>query len=522
MAGTHDGDDGGRRSLGDDPLPDVILPPTPDVPGRHTAHVTHRHDAEGDTAEVAGEDPGPAADAPAEPTDATRDRRPPGPAWPDGYVPPASPAYAHGTDRGQAAPPRPSPADSRAPVGGWEEAAAPAGQGGPGPGHEPPDRRRQAGRLLFAGVAACFAVVALVAVASLSGSRTTPTAVGEVTEVGEGTIVTTDGGSRPLRQGDPLTEGSTVRTPTGSALTVALGRGGVLRSGGATLLTVRDGAATGAGPGHEAGVALDVTRGRAWVNPPDGTDWVVRTAGGSVATAGNPVAVECAGGCRVEAPAGGADVVGATGSRAHPVAGELVAIGGDGALTLGEGTTVSPWAQANLRDDDRAGMAPPRPDDARGVRASALLDGSYPVRLDVVGPPEGEPLPRALVYSAGETYELRVQTGRRNCGPTSCESTVTASPGVTGTVRFGDGSIVLSLSRPVDCYDESRTEVAVPRIGTTTIQITAMVGHVVAEGRRWRVASFAGTGSISTTLTTACNPGDVLGTSTSAASATSA
>ena len=152
--------------------------------------------------------------------------------------------------------------------------------------------------------------------------------------------------------------------------------------------------------------------------------------------------------------------------------------------------------------------------------ASAVLDGAYPVRIEVVGPPGGDPLPEALVYGAGETYTLELQADGTACPPTSCQVPVTAPDGASGSAQVSGGTIAITFSQPIDCYDETRDNVVVAGIGTTTVTGTLQVSSVAQDGTRWRVMASAGTGTVSTTLTTPCNPGDVLGTSTSPTSVT--
>ena len=319
-----------------------------------------------------------------------------------------------------------------------------------------------------------------------------------------------------------MVAGSVVQAPTGGAVEVELADGGVVRfDSGARLAFVDDNAdpSTGAATGDSA-PAIELATGRAWINPTDGSDLTVRVAGGQVTTGANPVAVECAGECSVEAPVAGAEIESDSGSRAHPVAGEVVTVRADTSLALGDGTQVTPWAQQNLDADDGAGLASPEPGDERGVRASAVLDGSYPFRIDVVGDPEGDTLPSALVYSAGETYSLQLGVDGSACPPVSCEVAVTAAEGATGSARVGDGTVTVSFAQQIDCYDESYTSVVVPGIGSTIVEATATVGSVVDDNGRWRIASFAGSGTISTTLTTRCNDGDSLGTSASATTVT--
>ena len=97
---------------------------------------------------------------------------------------------------------------------------------------------------------------------------------------------------------------------------------------------------------------------------------------------------------------------------------------------------------------------------------------------------------------------------------------MTAPDGASGSAQVSGGTIAVTFAQPIDCYDETRDNVVVAGIGTTTVTGTLQVSSVAQDGTRWRVMASAGTGTVSTTLTTPCNPGDVLGTSTSQTSVT--
>ena len=447
---------------------------------------------------------------------AEQPQEPPG-GWPPGYVPPSSPAYSPRTGAPQYFRSRPGPGAvpapaelERDPMVGLTDQPLP-----------PPSHR--AGQLLFLGLAIVFVMVAAAALLTLQGDKAaTVYTFGEVTDVSAGTTVQVGDEQRELAVGDAVEAGSVVQAPTDGAVAIDLGDRGVVRfDSGARLAFLDDSAdpQTGASDGDSA-PAIEVATGRAWINPADGAGVTVRVTGGAVTTGANPVAVECAGECSIEAPAGGATIDSDSGSRAQPVAGEVVTVRADTSLALGDGTQVTPWAQQNLDADGSAGLAEPEPGDELGVRASAVLDGSYPFRIDVVGDPQGDTLPSALVYSAGETYSLTLGAAGSACPPVACDVAVTAAEGASGSARVADGTVTLSFAQQIDCYDESYTSVVVPGIGSTTVQATATVGGVIDDNGRWRISSFAGTGTISTTLETRCNDGDTLGTSTSATTVT--
>jgi hypothetical protein len=266
--------------------------------------------------------------------------------------------------------------------------------------------------------------------------------------------------------------------------------------------------------------AIVVEGGRAWINPggPGGAaaaDLQVQIPDAVVTSTGNPVALDCTAACTVEAPAGGASLSTAGGAEMTPAAGETVTFQPPDDFDLAVGDAPSGWAQQNLDADAAAGLPEPRPDDTPGIRDSAVVDGTYSIVIGVVGPPAGDDIPGALQYSEGETYTLDLVTDGSACTSATCTVPVTAIDAAAGTVDVSAGSLSLDLVQPIDCYDETYTTVAVPGIGTTEVEATMTVDSVSHDGTRWRVRTFAGTGTVAATLTTRCNPGDVLGTATS-------
>ena len=94
-------------------------------------------------------------------------------------------------------------------------------------------------------------------------------------------------------------------------------------------------------------------------------------------------------------------------------------------MSLGVDAPETAWARQNLDADRSAGLSDPEPGDEPGVVASAVFDGIYPFHIDVTGTPTGDPLPEALLYGAGESYELELVADGSACPPTSCEVPVT-------------------------------------------------------------------------------------------------
>jgi hypothetical protein len=445
--------------------------------------------------------------------------------WPAGYVPPPSPAYA-ADGRPHEAFVRASPPPRAAAPPPPPLAPAPPSPPSPDAGLQTVARSRgqeRAGHLLFAGLAVgvvALASGALLALGDDGGPATV--ALGETARVDAGTTVRSGARTRSLGAGEAIGAGDVVQAPTDGSVTIDLEGGGVVRFDTGASVTFIDEAIdseTGELEGDSQPV-LQILAGRAWVNPSDDTPIEVRLPGGRATMAANPLAIECPGDCNLHAPAAGVEIHSDSGGDAAPVPTEIVTLRADGSMSLTMASPETAWARQNLDADRTAGLPDPETGDEPGVLASAVLDGAYPVRIEVVGPPEGDPLPEALLYGAGETYTLELQADGTACPPTSCPVPVTAPDGASGTAEVGGGAIAVTFSQPIDCYDETRDNVVVAGIGTTTVTGTLQVSAVAQDGTRWRVTASAGTGTVSTTLTTPCNPGDVLGTSTSPTSVT--
>jgi hypothetical protein len=447
--------------------------------------------------------------------------------WPAGYVPPPSPAYAadgrpHGPFVRASPPPRPVAAP--APTAPPPPAPPPSPPPDAGLRAVPRSRgRERAGHLLFLGLAVIVVALASGALLALGDDGGPATVeLGESARVDAGTTVRSGARTRPLGPGEAVVAGDVVQAPTDGSVTIDLEGGGVVRFDTGASVTFIDEAIdpeSGELDGDSEPV-LQILAGRAWVNPADDTPVEVRLPGGRATTTANPLAIECPGDCSLQAPAAGVAIDTDSGGDAAPAPTEIVTLRADGSMSLATGSPDTAWAQQNLDADRTAGLREPEPGDEPGVVASAVLDGVYPVRIEVVGPPEGDPLPDALLYGAGETYTLELHADGSACPPTSCQVPVTAPDGASGTADVRGGALAVTFSQPIDCYDETRNNVVVAGIGTTTVTGTLQVSAVAQDGTRWRVTASAGTGTVSTTLTTPCNPGDVLGMSTSPTSVT--
>jgi hypothetical protein len=482
--------------------------PTPDIEGR-IVQVRPGPAAAGSGSDGGAPEPAsPGALAPSESTSSV---------VPAGYTPPPSPAYA----------PRPAPVVSRYRTTAERRAAAPEAAPEAADAETGPRawQGRQGRRLLGVGVAFVLAAMAVALVTTVRGGGGKAYAFGQITAVSGGATVRTgdaDSSARPIEQGDTVRAGWVIEAPGDAAATVSLSDGGIVRVAGGGRLTFTD-LADDPQSGDPAGPpepAIVVEGGRAWINPggpraADASDLQVQVPDAVVTSTGNPVALDCTAACTIEAPAGGASLSTAGGAEMTPAAGEIVTFQPPAVFDLAVGDAPSGWAQQNLDADAAAGLPEPRPDDTPGIRDSAVVDGTYSIVIDVVGPPEGDAIPGALQYSEGETYALDLVTDGRTCTPESCTAPVTAIDAATGTASVSDGSISLELVQPIDCYDETYTNVVVPGIGTTTIEATMTADEVSHDGARWRVRTFAGAGTVAASLTTRCNAGDVLGTATS-------
>lgn len=439
------------------------------------------------------------------------------------YTPPRSPAYA--------TPPEPEPTVDRAASRAADHEAD----------RQPPvpaRRSRQAGwQLLLTGVALVAIAGGVVVLqggdgddsdgGGGDGEGTEHHVFGEVAATSAGATVRTDDddalGARPLATGDEVVAGWVVETTGDATASIDLAGGGVVRFDGDARLTFLDLAAdpeTGelTGPSRPA---IEVGGGRVWLNPGDDAI-AVQSAGATIETAGNPVALDCAPACAVEAPAGGVSVATRTGNEVTPAPGEVVSITTEHGFDVEFADAPSGWADSNMAADRADGLPDDPVDDTPGIRASASFGGTYAVNVDVVSEPTGDAIPLPLRYPNGSSYTISVVADATTCeGPPPCNVPVSGVDGGSGTAEVADGAVELSFAQQIDCYNEADTAVVRPGIGTTNVDLSLEVGEVDFEGGRWLVRTLRGDGTVAATLTTRCNRNDVLGTSRSTVDAAS-
>ena len=448
---------------------------------------------------------------------------PPPPDWPP---PPAggpsepseiwTPRPGRSTESGPAPPPL-SPA--------YSTPASPAYTAAPGPTGAPPlvetpEPPRHQRRWLFVGLA-LLAVSALAAGAFvlLRGDDGDDSYVfGTVgSAAGEVMVHTGDEEPRPLEEGETIQAGWVIEAPGASAVTLDLADGGVVRFDSGATLTFVDRART-SGDRSDPKPAIEMDGGRAWINPAgDGPSAGIALdiPAATVAMSGNPVALDCTSTCAVEAPGGGVTV---------STDGDLDAVPGPNEnLTVKDGTTLavttaagpSAWAQQNLDADAQAGLPAPVAVDAPGIKGTAVVDGTYTLTLTVTGDPSGDPIPADLTFMNGKQFSVNLVVDGSGCVTVPCDVNVTAEDGATGTARIEAGTVNISFTQPIDCYDETFTNVVVPGVGTTGVQALLNITDVSQDGERWVASAIDGEGTVAANLTTRCNEGETLGTSTS-------
>ena len=453
------------------------------------------------------------------------------PASPGGAIaPPASRAYRPPRSPAYAAPATPEPAVDRVAARSTDRE----------PDRRPPPSRRsrQAGwQLLVTGVALVAIAGGVVVLqgggdddrggggGGTRGDGNERLVFGEVAATSAGVTVRTDDdgalAARPLTTGDEVEVGWVVETSGDATASIDLAGGGVVRFDGDAHLTFLDLAAdpeTGE-PSGASRPAIEVGGGRVWLNPGDEAI-AVQVAGGTLETAGNPVALDCAPVCAVEAPAGGVSVVTRTGNETAPAPGEVVSITSDHGFDVEFADAASDWADTNLAADRADGLPDDPVDEAPGIRASASFGGRYGVNLEVVSDPTGDAIPVPLRYPNGSSYTVSVVADATTCeGPPPCSVPLSGVDGGSGTAEVADGAVELRFAQEIDCYNEADTAVVRPDIGSTNVDVSLEVGEVDFEGGRWLVRTLRGDGAVAATLTTRCNTRDVLGTSTSSVEA---
>jgi hypothetical protein len=322
---------------------------------------------------------------------------------------------------------------------------------------------------------------------------------------------------RPLEKGDPVQAGSVIEAPGASAVTLELADGGVVRfDSGATLSFVDR--AHSSGEGGDPRPAIEVDGGRTWVNPAGAgasAGIAVDIPSASVAMTGNPVALDCTSTCTVEAPGGGVTVTTDGDLDAAPGPNENLTVEDETTLAVTTAGGPSAWAQQNLDADAQTGLPAPAAVDGPGIKGTAVADGSYALTLTVTGDPSGDPIPSELTFINGKQFTVTLVVDGSGCVTVPCDVNVTADDGATGTARIEGGTMNLSFTQPIDCYDESFTNVVTPGIGTTAVQALLHITDVSQDGERWVASTVDGEGTVAANLTTRCNEGEALGTSTS-------
>ena len=318
-----------------------------------------------------------------------------------------------------------------------------------------------------------------------------------------------DGESRPLDSGETVLEGWTVEAAN-EPVTLELDGGGVVRFDAGARVTFRGGAHPGA-TDRRPRPLIAVRGGRMWFNPGgrDGsTDVVVSTRTLSVTSGGNPIGVDCADDCLVEAPAGGVEATTDDGLALAPAAGELV-VDADG-VGVRAAAGPSEWATQNLAADTAAGLPPPAPTEGPGVAAGALPALSYAIEVEVTSTATGDALAPGLSWGPGEQHTLDASVDTPACYSLPCSVRIssfddpdTAAVRVdrAGVVRVGDGRMAVTLERQVGCLDAAGNVARV--VGSSTIAADLAVleaTHDPVTGR-WNATTLEGSGTASVTIT---------------------
>jgi hypothetical protein len=382
---------------------------------------------------------------------------------------------------------------------------------------EPPGRRR---RWLLGGLGV-LAVVALAAGAFVllrGGGSDDNYVFGTVgSTAGDVMVHVGDKEPRPLEKGESVEAGWVVEAPGTSAVSLDLADGGVVRFDSGATLTFVDRARTSGG-GGDPEPAIEMDGGRTWVNPAgDGrsADIGLDIPAAKVALTGNPVALDCTATCTVEAPGGGVKVTTDGDLDAAPGPNENLSVTDGTTLAVTTAAAPSAWAQQNLDADAQAGLPAPAAVDAPGIKGTAVVDGTFALTLTVTGDPSGDAIPSELTFQNGKQFSVNLVVDGSGCVTVPCDVNVTADDGATGTARIEAGTMNLSFNQPIDCYDESFTNVIVPGIGTTAVQALLRITDVKQDGERWVASALDGEGTVAANLTTRCNESETLGTSTS-------
>ncbi len=410
-----------------------------------------------------------------------------------GGAPPRSPAYSAPVSDAYQAPVEPPPM-VESPAGGRNG--------------------RKVGLIALAVLAVLALVGGLVAVLG-GGDEPEDFSFGRISATGRAASVVTETGAdgRALEVGEDVLAGWVIAAKDDSTVTIDLDGGGVARFDRGASLTFSDLGRRGGS--HKPAVQID--GGRTWVNPAGqlGSEAITFTVpGGTVATSGNPVAIDCTSTCSIEAPAGGVTLTTTGGSVATPGENEKVSIESADNLSLLTSAGPSDWAQQNLDADKDADLRAPGESDTVGVKAGSIVDGGYLINIKITSEPTGDAIPEELQYHVDDgTYSANLTIDGSACVTLPCDMAVTSSEGATGTARIADGALTLTLTLPVPCKDENGN-VVVASVGSDVVQATMPVIDARLAGDRWRAVAFQGTGTIAATLSTPCSPDNTLGTAT--------
>jgi hypothetical protein len=390
---------------------------------------------------------------------------------------------------------------------------------GPPPLVEPQAERRGRRKLALValGVVAVLALVGgLVAVLRGGGSESKGFSFGQISATGHTASVVTETGAdgRTPEVGEDVLAGWVIASKGDDGVTIDLDGGGVMRFDRDAKLTFSDLGRRGGS--HKPAVQID--GGRTWINPAGqlgAKSITFNVPGGTVATSGNPIAIDCTSACSIEAPAGGVTLTTTGGSVATPGENEKVTIESGDNLSLVTSAGPSDWAQKNLDADKDAHVRAPGDSDTVGVKAGAHVDGAYVLNIKITSEPTGDAIPEDLKYHVADgTYSANLTIDGSACVTLPCDLTVTSTEGATGTARIADGSLTLTLVQPVNCTD-GNGNVVMANVGNDTVQATMPVIDARLAGDHWRAVGYQGTGTIAATLSTPCSPDMTLGTATS-------
>jgi hypothetical protein len=425
---------------------------------------------------------------------------------------PAAPAAGEAPSAPLGAPPR-SPAYTAPVSDAYQPPVAPP------PLVEPAEDRRdrrKVGLIALAVLAVVALAGGLFAVLRGGGGEAKGFSFGQIAATGDKASVVTETGTddRALEVGEDVLAGWVIAAKDDSAVTIDLDGGGVMRFDRGASLTFSDLGRRGGS--HKPAVQID--GGRTWINPAGqlGSQAISFTVpGGTVATSGNPIAVDCTSTCSIEAPAGGVTLTTTGGAVATPGENEKVSIDSADNLSLLTSAGPSDWAQQNLDADKDADVRSPGQPDTVSVKAGAHLDGAYLLNIKITSEPTGDDIPDELKYHVeGGTYSANITVDGSACVTLPCDLAVTSTEGASGTARIADGALTLTLNQPVNCTDPNGN-VIMPNVGTDVVQATMPVIDARLAGDHWRVVGFQGTGTIAATLATPCSPDMPLGTATS-------